>query len=349
MIPYLLLADMVNTGPLRRAELFGPRAVCELSTGPAAVGHLRSRRSSGRGSHHVGSGIDRVSDSGGRFWECRPSKPDAPIRSGPFRASGFRAFRRMPWDLLRTPILGPILRYRHFRRSHSGAMLLLAAVVAIDGFFGPQVAPMNSGWRAAVDSLARTGRDRAADGRKSFLHGVSIHASARSRPKVRAPSLSLAEPIALQVDRGRACSPRTCGRMRRLRFGIVPARPPGSSSAISSRRSSSIRVFKGASFCKYVCPIGQFHFVHSIGIAFGSRRSASPRSADRAARTIAFVETIGSEDVNCSCFSRRSWGISTAPFASIACRLVLNKMSAFCASCRERACLRTATARESAV
>ena len=23
-------------------------------------------------------------------------------------------------------------------------------------------------------------------------------------------------------------------------------------------------VFKGASFCKYVCPIGQFHFVHSL-------------------------------------------------------------------------------------
>ena len=23
-------------------------------------------------------------------------------------------------------------------------------------------------------------------------------------------------------------------------------------------------VFRGASFCKYVCPIGQFHFVHSL-------------------------------------------------------------------------------------
>jgi hypothetical protein len=31
------------------------------------------------------------------------------------------------------------------------------------------------------------------------------------------------------------------------------------------------------------------------------------------ARTTAFVATIGNEDLNYSCFSRRSWAISTAP------------------------------------
>jgi hypothetical protein len=54
-------------------------------------------------------------------------------------------------------------------------------------------------------------------------------------------------------------------------------------------------------------------------------RSARPRSADRASRTIAFAETRGSVAVNCSCFNRRSWEISTAPFAWIACRLVPNR------------------------
>src|SRR5262249_21260605 len=47
------------------------------------------------------------------------------------------------WDLLQTPILGAILRYRHFRRILQVAMLVLAALVAFDGFTGPQVAPMN--------------------------------------------------------------------------------------------------------------------------------------------------------------------------------------------------------------
>ena len=83
-----------------------------------------------------------------------------------------------------------------FGAAFRAAMLLLAAAVAIDGFFGPQVAPMNLAGVLPVDPLARAGCDCAADGRQSFLHGVSIHASARSRSKVRAAALSLAETIA---------------------------------------------------------------------------------------------------------------------------------------------------------
>jgi hypothetical protein len=42
---------------------------------------------------------------------------DAPTRSQRSGASRFSVFQReQSWDLLRTPILGPILRYRHFRR-----------------------------------------------------------------------------------------------------------------------------------------------------------------------------------------------------------------------------------------
>src|SRR5262249_54497430 len=47
------------------------------------------------------------------------------------------------FDLLRVPVLGRILRFRHFRRSIQLGMLLLAALVAFDGFKGPQVAPIN--------------------------------------------------------------------------------------------------------------------------------------------------------------------------------------------------------------
>ena len=48
-----------------------------------------------------------------------------------------------PWDLLRVPVIGPILHYRYFRRMVQSAMLLLAAVVVADGFWGPQIGPLN--------------------------------------------------------------------------------------------------------------------------------------------------------------------------------------------------------------
>src|SRR5260370_39716577 len=73
---------------------------------------------------------------GMRLLETRralPSGPIARVLPPPARQ----------WDLLRIPLLGAILRYPHFRRGVQAVMLLLAAVVAVDGFFGTQVAPMN--------------------------------------------------------------------------------------------------------------------------------------------------------------------------------------------------------------
>ncbi len=68
------------------------------------------------------------------------------------------------------------------------------------------------GWRAPVDSLARSSGDCAADGRQSFLHGMSVHSPPRSCSKVRASALSLAETIAFKVD---------CSRLaRRVLMGV---------------------------------------------------------------------------------------------------------------------------------
>jgi len=101
-------------------------------------------------------------------------------------------------------------------------------------------------------------------------------------------------------------------------------------------------LFKGASFCKYVCPIGQFHFVHALvsPLQVKVREPAVCGSCDT-------HDCIRGEDVNYTCFSQGSWEISTAPFASIVCRLVLNKMLASYACCPERACVTTVVARES--
>jgi len=77
------------------------------------------RRSISRGRNHVGSGIDSFSCSRGDAGD------PGPHRSATGRTHSIPAIRRVKvqrvptrasWDLLRTPILGPILRYRHFRR-----------------------------------------------------------------------------------------------------------------------------------------------------------------------------------------------------------------------------------------
>ena len=57
-------------------------------------------------------------------------------------------------------------------------------------------------------------------------------------------------------------------------------------------------VFRGASFCKYVCPIGQFHFVHSLVSPLEVKVREPAVCEIAAGRTIAFVATIGSEGVS---------------------------------------------------
>src|SRR6202030_2990098 len=141
MIPYLLLAGMVN---------MGLSAILSFSNHVLYASYALAPRLWGI------SAIEDQAAAGGIMWvpgsfamlipaailgmqalETRRVRPGAVIPR--------RLTPRPPrqWDLLRTPILGPILRYRHFRRSIQIAMFVLAAVVAFDGFFGPQVAPMN--------------------------------------------------------------------------------------------------------------------------------------------------------------------------------------------------------------
>src|SRR3984893_8422635 len=46
-------------------------------------------------------------------------------------------------DLLSLPLVGSILKWPHFRRAAQSLMFLLAIIVVVDGFFGPQMGPMN--------------------------------------------------------------------------------------------------------------------------------------------------------------------------------------------------------------
>ena len=77
-------------------------------------------------------------------------------------------------------------------------------------------------------------------------------------------------------------------------------------------------VFRGAAFCKHVCPIGQFQFVSRRFRRSRSDRGA-PTSAARASRPTACAATTVTAAASSSCSSRRSAATSTAPSAWTAC------------------------------
>ena len=142
-------------------------------------------------------------------------------------------------------------------------MLLLAAVVALDGFLGPQVAPLNFAGVTSLDLLAGAGCHRFADGRQSVLHGMSIYASARSRSKVLGPHYRW--PRSLRSKWIAACL--LVSYLWAYEAFALWNSPRATAWIIFGYFAAAFSVdsfFRGASFCKYVCPIGQFHFVHSL-------------------------------------------------------------------------------------
>jgi cytochrome c oxidase assembly factor CtaG len=174
------------------------------------------------------------------------------------RTKGSRGF-----DLLHLPLLGRMLKWRHARVAMQIPMFLLAALLIIDGLRGPQVAPMN-------------------------LAGVL--------PWIHWRGLLILSLLALGNVFCMACPfmlPRTVARRwlpanrhwpRALRSKWVAVGLLGlflwSYEAFSLWDSpwwtawiaigyfvaafAIDGLFRGAVFCKYLCPIGQFNFVQSL-------------------------------------------------------------------------------------
>jgi cytochrome c oxidase assembly factor CtaG/polyferredoxin len=263
MIPYLVLADLVNTG-LSAVLTFSDHVLYtsyQLAPRLWGISALDDQAAAGAIMWVPGSIAFLVPAVilGMRALESGHARPSKPIP----RPRISRPAARGPWDLLRTPILGSILRYRHFRRCLQAVMLLLAAAVAIDGFFGPQIAPMNMAgvlpwthWRGlAVIALLLAGN-----------------------------LFCMACPFTLPRDLARRFVVPRYRWPRRLRSKWIAAfllaaylwayeafalwgSPVSTAWIILGYFIAAFVVdttFKGASFCKYVCPIGQFHFVHAL-------------------------------------------------------------------------------------
>lgn len=169
----------------------------------------------------------------------------------------------VPFDLLRTPIAGPLLRARYGRRALQAILLILAAAIIADGIFGHPMAPMN---------LA---------GVLPWTYGRAVVVVALL---AAGNFFCMACPFTLPRELGRRLGLATHHVPHALRtkwvavgllvvffwsyemFGLWDS-PRLTAWILVGYFATAFAVdtlFRGASFCKYVCPIGQFNFLSSL-------------------------------------------------------------------------------------
>ncbi|MFM7735131.1 MAG: cytochrome c oxidase assembly protein, partial [Alphaproteobacteria bacterium] len=179
-------------------------------------------------------------------------------------AIAHRAPRRGSVDLLRLPILGPLLRSLVLRRALQATMLVVAAAIVVDGFRGPAMAPMNL---AGVVPW-------------TWFRGLAVAALVAAGNAVCfACPFVLPRELAKRAfpDRLRRRWPRAL-RGKGLAAALLVAwfwwyeaaapwdAPRATAWVVLAYFAAAFAVdaiFRGAAFCKWVCPLGQWNFVAS--------------------------------------------------------------------------------------
>ncbi len=165
-------------------------------------------------------------------------------------------------DLFRLPVLGPFLRWRHARTTFQLILLAVAAVVVVDGLFGPAFGPANLAtvltWihyrGLLVIALLAAGNlfcfgcpmIRARD------WGRRLHSPARRWPRLlRTKWMGLVLFAAVLVA---------------YEWFDLWALPRATALLVLAYFGAALAIdlmFAGATFCKYLCPVGQFNFAAS--------------------------------------------------------------------------------------
>ena len=175
-----------------------------------------------------------------------------------------------------TPVLGRFLRWKHARTALQSFTLAIAAVVVLDGFVGPSRAPDNLAgvlpwvhWRGLVVlALLVAGN----------LFCMSCPFMLVRRPAKRWLPANRNWPRFLRAK-------WLAAGLLIFFFWAYEAYDLWASPWLTAWVATAYflaafvvdGMFKGAAFCKYVCPIGQFHFVNAMASPFEvkvRRRSA---------------------------------------------------------------------------
>jgi ferredoxin len=167
------------------------------------------------------------------------------------------------FDLLMVPVVGPFLRAQSGRRFMQAVLFVAAIAVIIDGLFGPQISSMNLAgvlpwtyWRAfAIVALLAAGNFFCMACPFTFFRDLGRRLGLRQRPWPQAlRSKWLAVALLISFFWGYEV------------FGLWD-KPIWTAWLIINYFLAALVIdalFRDASFCKYVCPIGQFQFVASL-------------------------------------------------------------------------------------
>jgi polyferredoxin len=173
-------------------------------------------------------------------------------------------------DLLRWPVVGPFLRWRHARTTLQLGFLLVAIVVIVHGLTGPDLAATNVAtvftWvhyrGLLVVALLAAGN--------IFCAGCPFVRVRDWGRRLRAPTVSW--PARL---RGKwmalALFALVLFAYERYDLWALPAATAWLVLAYFAGALAIALVFKGATFCKHLCPVGQFNFVASTVSPLGLR------------------------------------------------------------------------------
>ncbi|HXE81635.1 MAG TPA: hypothetical protein VNK41_12840 [Vicinamibacterales bacterium] len=165
-------------------------------------------------------------------------------------------------DVLRWPVVGRFLRWRHARRSSQVALLAVAAIVVLHGLTGPQLAPQNLGtvltWvhyrGLLILTLLAAGN--------LFCFGCPFILVRDAARRIRQPRRSWPRPLRTKWV-GIVLLVAVLFAYELFDLWALPA---GTAWLVVGYFAAAVAidlVFTGAGFCKYVCPIGQFNFAAS--------------------------------------------------------------------------------------
>lgn len=251
MLPYLLLADILNTA-LSAFLVFSDRVLYPTYEMLHVSNALRDQAAAGVIMWVPGSIVYIVPAIGIAMRLFSTSTPVKRRRAAP-QLVQIRRPRSMAWQR-RLPMI---------RRAAQVAMLLLAIVVMGDGFFGTPAAPLN---------LAGT---------LPWIHWRALSVLALL---VAGNLFCMVCPFTLARDMGRNFVAANLSWPHWLRNKWLPAgllliylwsyeayslwdRPALTAWIIAGYFAAAAAIdgmFRGANFCKYVCPIGQFNFLGSL-------------------------------------------------------------------------------------
>jgi cytochrome c oxidase assembly factor CtaG/polyferredoxin len=273
MIPYLLLADIQNTVLAAFLSFYDRVAYPSYANAPRFwMNPLTDQASAGAIMWVPGSIAFIVPAALIAVQFLSPKNLVRPSRRGSeprmikpkVETSGVRT---VPFDFVKVPVLGAVIRSRYFRRTLQVVTLLMAIAIVLDGLLGPKISPMNlagvlpwTHWRAlTVIGLLAIGN-----------------------------LFCMACPFTFVRDLGRKILPARLRWPRALSskwlaVGLIVIylwayeafdlwdKPAITALIILGYFLAALLIdgfFGGASFCKFVCPIGQFHFVQSLASPF---------------------------------------------------------------------------------